>query len=406
MRVLLLNQVFHPDVAATAQMAHDLARRLVAAGHEVHVVASRSIYGQKGGQLQRRETVDGIHVHRVGVSLFGKGSMLARLIDFALFYVLAGAKVLTVPRPDVTVAFTTPPLVATLGWLVRTVRGGRYVYWLMDMYPDVLIAHGALRPGSLTHRLLEAVSRWCLRKADRVVVLGRDMRELVESKGVPASRVEHISVWADETGVVPTEARGTAYRKAWGLGESLVVMYSGNLGLAHDQATLLGAMGQLQHEHVRWVFVGGGKTMDALRERVEAEGWTHVQFQPYQPRERLGELLGTADVHLITQATAMRGLIVPSKLYGIMAASRPAAFVGPGDAEVARVLHECDGGRVIAVGDADALAAFVREMAAEPDVREAMGRRARAAFDEHYSARVCCGQWVTLLESLVVSPRV
>jgi colanic acid biosynthesis glycosyl transferase WcaI len=401
MRVLLLNQVFHPDVAATAQMAHDLARHLTAAGHEVQVVASRSIYGRRGGHLPRRECVDGANVYRVGVSLFGKGSMLTRLFDFAMFYLLATVRVFTIPRPDVVIAFTTPPLIALTGWLLRAVRGTRYVYWLMDVYPDVLAASGATRERSVLHRLLEAVSRWCLRRADRVVVLGRDMRELVLSKGVPADRVTHISVWADESQIAPMPAGASEYRAAWAGPATCVVMYSGNFGLAHDVDTIAGVIERLAgREDVLFVFVGSGKQMEALRSRATGAGWRHVRFEPYQPREKLGDLLAAADVHLISQARAMRGLIVPSKLYGIMAAGRPAVFVGPDDAEVARVLTEHDAGRVVGVGEVDSLVQTLMTLADDAPLREAIGSRARHAFEQHYSRGILCQQWLTLLQRL------
>ncbi len=405
MRILLLNQVFYPDVAATAQMAHDLARHLTAAGHEVVVVASRSIYGQRGGTLPKREQIDGAQVYRVGVSLFGKGSILTRLIDFGLFYLLAVVRVFTIRRPDVVIAFTTPPLIALVGWLLQRLRGTRYVYWLMDVYPDVLVAYGVMREGSLLHRVLEAISRWCLRRADRVVVLGRDMRELVIGKGVPTERVEHISVWADQTQISPIDPGASRYRSQWASPGACVVMYSGNFGLAHDVDTIAAAIERLAgRDDVQFVFVGSGKQMDALRQRATAAGWRHVRFEPYQPREVLGELLGAADIHLISQAQTMRGLIVPSKLYGIMAAGRPAIFVGPPDAEVARVLAEHDAGRIIPIGHVEQLVSTIETLASAPQLRFDLGHRARVGFELAYSRHILCRRWETLLDHIVAKP--
>ncbi len=401
MRILLLNQVFHPDVAATAQMAHDLARHLTAAGHDVVVVASRSLYGQRGGKLPRKEQIDGAQVYRVGVSLFGKGSILTRLIDFALFYLLATVKVLTIRRPDVVIAFTTPPLIALVGWLLQRLRGTRYVYWLMDVYPDVLVAYGVMRERSLLHRVLERVSRWCLLRADRVVVLGRDMRDLVIAKGVSAGRVEHISVWADQAQIAPIDAAASSYRRAWAPPQACLVMYSGNFGLAHDVDTIAGAIDRLAgRDDVQFVFVGSGKRMDELRHRSTAAGRRHVRFEPYQPRQSLGQLLGAADIHLISQAQAMRGLIVPSKLYGIMAAARPTLFVGPADAEVARVLADYDCGRVVAVGQIDPLVEQIEHLARDPELRAALGARARAALEQAYRRDLLCREWEAMLARL------
>ncbi|MFM7260870.1 MAG: glycosyltransferase, partial [bacterium] len=134
MRVLLINQTFYPDIAATAQHAHDLARYLVSQGHEVTAIASRSIYGKKGAVLPREEMVDGIRIVRVGKSVFGKSSIAARMVDFGLFYAAALWRSFNMRRQDVVICFTTPPFVALIGWLLRLVRGTRYIYWVMDLY--------------------------------------------------------------------------------------------------------------------------------------------------------------------------------------------------------------------------------------------------------------------------------
>ena len=258
MRVLLLNQVFYPDIAATAQHAHDLARDLVAHGHEVQVIASRSIYGERGAPLARREDLGGIEVHRVGRSLFGKASVAARLLDFGLFYVAATVKALTIRRPDVVICFTTPPFIALVGWLLRVLRGARFVYWVMDLYPDVPVGCGVMRQGSLACRFFESLNRFCLARADRVVVLGRCMMERVLSKGIDPGHVRFIGVWCDSEAVQPIPKEENPYRLRWNLQDKFVVMYSGNFGLAHDVATMCEAAAALaDDQRIAFLFVGG-----------------------------------------------------------------------------------------------------------------------------------------------------
>ena len=158
MRVLMINQVFYPDVAATAQHAHDLSRSLVASGHEVSIIASRALYGQKGAALPAYEEIDGIRVHRVGRSFFGKASILARLFDFGYFYLAATVKVLALRKHDVSICFTTPPFISLLGWFLRCVKGTKMVYWVMDLYPDVPVACGVMKEGSLVTRFFESIN--------------------------------------------------------------------------------------------------------------------------------------------------------------------------------------------------------------------------------------------------------
>ncbi|MHC4996025.1 MAG: glycosyltransferase family 4 protein [Planctomycetota bacterium] len=402
MRVILLNQAFYPDHAATAQHAHDLARHLVARGHDVAVVASRSIYGSKGAALPKREVVDGIEVHRVGKSLFGKSTILARMIDFLLFYLLATVKVMTVKRPDVIVPFSTPPFIALVGWALKVVKRCKTVYWVMELYPDVPIAFGLMKADGLGARVLERTHRFCLRRADRAVALGRCMRDHLVGKGISPEKVALIPPWADIDELEPLPRDENPLRVAWGLDDKLVVMYSGNLGLAHDIDTMRGAMVALNdRDDIRFVFVGGGKLMTQLQGDCEEHKLANVIFKPYQPRESIRASLSLADIHLISQAESMTGLLVPSKLYGIMAAGRASVFIGDARAEVGRVLLDNDAGKVIEVGDVDGLVQTLTGLADDPDACRRMGDAARRAMADRYDRRHACEAWERLLTECV-----
>jgi len=402
MRVLLLNQVFYPDVAATAQHAHDLARHLVDSGHEVTAIASRSIYGESGASLPARETVDGIEIRRVGRSLFGKSTIAARLVDFLLFYVLAVVECIRVRRPEVVVCFTTPPFITLVGWLMRRVRGTRWVYWVMDLYPDVPVALEVMRPRAPLTRVLESIHRFCLRRADAVVVLGRCMLDRVRAKDVDRGQLHRIGVWSDEQEVKPLARSENPYRAEWLLGDRFVVMYSGNFGLAHDVRTMCEAARRLAgDDRIRFVFVGGGKRKSEVEAFVGRHGLANCVLAPYQPRERLHASLSCADVHLVSIREGLEGLIVPCKLFGIMAAERPAIFIGDESSELARVLTEHACGFAIREGDVDGLVERILALVADADARRSMGERARAALSEAYARRRACEQWEALLRAVV-----
>lgn len=402
MRVLLLNQVFYPDVAATAQHAHDLAKHLVEHGHEVHAIASRSIYGERGGKLAKYEVVDGVHVHRVGQSLFGKSSISARLLDFGLFYVQAGWKALRVPRPDVTVCFTTPPFIALVGVVLRWLRGSRFVYWVMDLYPDIAVVCGVLGPRSPATRVFERLNRFALRQADRAVVLGRCMQERVREKGVDRGHVVHIGVWSGQVEMEMPAREANPYREEWGLGDRFVVMYSGNFGLAHDVATFLEAAMRLKDDDgIRFVFAGGGKKKAEVEAFVAEHGLDNCVLAEYQPRAKLHESLGVADVHLASMVPGSEGVVVPCKLFGIMAAGKPTLFIGRASSELGRVLHEHGAGEIVEPGDAAGLVSRIRGLAADRSAVEKMAERARVALREAYGRESACASWRVLLEETV-----
>jgi len=404
MRVVLLNQPFYPDVVATAQMGKDLADELIARGHEVHAIASRSIYGHRGATLPKSETIDGILIHRVGASLFGRRGLAARAMDFLLFYVLATLRLLTLPRPDVIVAFTTPPMIALAAHLTRRIRGSRVVYWVMDLYPDVPVAVGMWSAGAPHVRLFEWINRRLLRRSDAVVVLGRCMRTRVLDKGVDPALVRLIPVWpVDAAGIEPVEPGANRVRAEWGIAnDTVVVMYSGNLGLAHEAGTICRAMERLKDDpRIRFEFIGGGNRRAEVEAFIHKRGLANARYHDYQPVDRLSESLGAGDVHLISVRQGLEGLIVPSKLYGIMAAARPILYIGSPESEVALMVRESGCGALIGEGDDEELARQIRRLADDPNTRRAMGVRGREALVGKYDPASSCRAWAELLESLL-----
>jgi glycosyltransferase involved in cell wall biosynthesis len=194
------------------------------------------------------------------------------------------------------------------------------------------------------------------------------------------------------------------FRTEWDIGDRIVIQYSGNCGIGHDVTSVCDAMLALRDDDsVRWVFVGGGVTRPVVEDHIARHGIKNVIMRPYQPRSRLGELIALGDVHLVLVADGFSGLLLPSKFYGVMAAARPAIYVGPPDSEVARVIREVDCGYVVANRDGAALVAAIRELQRNPIEALTMGLRGREALERKYSMQRSCEQWRACLHSIVGS---
>jgi len=403
LKVLLLNQFFHPDLAATAQLATDLAEDLAAAGDEVTAVASRGTY-LGGGRLPRRASHRGVEIVRVAATSLGKRSLLHRALDYGTFYASAALALARLPRHDAVVAMTTPPLIAAAGLLARALKGTRLVYWVQDLYPDVAVAFGALGARSVATRFMEATSRAVLRRADRVVALGEAMRARCIAAGAAPGRTVVLPNWSDPGAVRPVPHGENPLRSALAGDAAFLVMYSGNIGRGHDVETLLGAARALRSRRdVAFAFVGDG----ARRADVEraASELPNVRLAPYQPRERLAESLSAADVHLVSLAPELEGLVEPSKFYGVLAAGRPAVFVGPARSEVACTIAREGCGRVVSNGDVDGLVAALAGLAGDPAARDAMGIRAREALVGRYARQIATGRFRSVLAEACEAPR-
>lgn len=398
MKVLILNQFFHPDLSATAQIATDLAEDLASMGMDVTALASRGSY-VGGKALPARDRHRNVAIVRAAATSFGKRSLFQRAVDYLSFYATASVALARLPRHDVVIALTTPPLIAATGLLVQATKRSRLLYWVQDLYPEVAVALGALRPNAPIARVMGAASRTVMRRADGVVALGDAMRERCIASGAAPERTVVIPNWSDGQAVRPVPHAENPLRAKLARDAKTVVMYSGNMGRGHDIATLLDAARRLRNRRdIAFVYIGDG----AKRAEVEAAAreLPNVRLAPYQRRDQLSCSLSAGDLHLIALSPELEGLIEPSKLYGIMAVGRPSLFVGPGRSEVAATIARESCGRVFANGDGAGLAAAIAELATDDTQREAMGERARHALVARYSRRVATARFRALLESL------
>ena len=340
MKILLLNQTFYPDVAATAQHLTDLALALTRAGHHVTVLTSRTAYDDPQNRFPGRETWQDIRIIRIGATSFGKSSKCQRAIDFASFLAACAIRLAFLPRFDAVVALTSPPLISVLGALLARWRKARFIYWVMDFNPDEAIAAGWLQPGSLAARVLDRLSRFSLSHAHRVIALDRFMADRIAAKGVPRARIATIPPWAHDDTVRFDPAARERFRHAHGMDGKFVVMYSGNHSPCHPLDTLLEAASRLTSDPaILFCFVGGGSEYRKIRDACVAGRLPNVLCLPYQPLAELAGSLSAADLHVVVMGDPFVGLVHPCKIYNILNVASPVLYLGPRPSHLTEILE-------------------------------------------------------------------
>ncbi len=399
-----MNRYFHPDQSATSQVLTDLVRELTARGFAVQIICSRQLYDDPGVRLPRREPAFGARIHRVATTHFGRSRLLGRTFDYATFYLSAAAALLGLLRQgDVLVVKTDPPLMSLLAAPLAAIKRVSLVNWQQDVFPEIATHLGANPLPRWLDRLLRRLRNASLRASRMNVVIGSRMRDYFVAAGIPRSKLRVIENWADADAIKPKLPDASALRTRLGLGDRFVACYSGNLGRAHEFDTLLAAAQTLKSDPTFvFLIIGGGVKMEALKRAVANLALDNFRFLPYQPRESLEDSLAAADVHLVSLLPVLEGLIVPSKLYGILAAGRPLIFIGDSDGDVARVIGEGGCGITVPVGGAGALVDVLRQMRTMPQIRAGMGTRARQLLCERYTLRDAVERWIALLSGLQI----
>jgi glycosyltransferase involved in cell wall biosynthesis len=402
-RLIFINRFFFPDHSATSQILSDLAFHLAGAARDVHVVTSRQIYDDPKASLPADETIQGVHVHRVHSTQFGRSGLLGRSIDYFSFYrsvwrCLRGIA----QQDDIVIVKTDPPLMSIVAMAAVRRSRARLVNWLQDIYPELAVELGVPFIRGPVASALAAARNRSLRLAEATVAVGDLMGQKVVALGASAARVHVIPNWCDDEAIKPLAGTRNPLREAWDLQDKFVVGYSGNLGRAHDFATVLASAERLRDDRrIVFLMIGGGRRFDDLARAVNERGFdASFRFVAYQERAMLAYSLGVPDVHWLSLNPSLEGLIVPSKFYGIAAAGKPIIVIGAGDGELARLVRKHDCGVVIAPGDGVALAATVSRLANNPEAVAELGVQARRMLEMNFTRQQAFERWRRLLDAL------
>ncbi len=407
MRVCIVNEFFHPDdTGGTGTVLSDLARTLRRdyGDVEIDVVTSDKKYRDWDTRLPAFTDWDGVRIFRLDTPNPGGRSTGSRLAVNVLFGARALGRLLRLGRYDLLLVGTAPPTVALFAGLYKKLTGTPFLYVVYDLEPDRAVTMKVLSPRSPVARALRSLQKRWLHAADRVIVLGRCMRDhVMEAYALRPEQVEAIAIGSDDEAIRPLD-RQTRFRARHGL-EGFVVGYTGNFGRYHDFDTLLDAARALRDQgaDVTFVLVGGGAQQSHIARRIADEGLCNVRLFPFVAQEDYADLLASADALFVTLEPGMEGLCVPSKFYSILAAGRPAVAMVSPVSEVSRVIAEAGCGVRLDAGDVKGLVAAILHLARHTQEAQAMGARARVALEQRYSNRRVAQQYHRVMRA-VVSP--
>lgn len=368
--VIFLNRVYPPGQGATGRLLRDLARAFADEGWHVTVVTT--------GPHTVRERDGTIRVLRLGAPQRPTG-----LLGYGWIWLRMMVAALQLPQANLVVTLSDPPMLVLLGQMLKTFKKARHIHWCHDLYPDLLPVLGYKIPAFVLGALKKR-ARKAMAGADKVIVIGRCMAKYLtyNARGQhPSIDARHITVipnWPDselcnlvsgDSSAKPMHAHMEVdvegfrqHEEQIKAGPRFRVLYAGNIGLAHPVQTILDAATILhdQHPEIEFVFVGSGKRYEALAMERVKRGLDNIRLMPYQPANKLREIMESGDIHLITMKEEAAGMLVPSKLYAALAVQRPSIFIGPAQCETAKVITDFRAGTIVAQGDAETLAAHIR----------------------------------------------
>jgi len=407
-KVLMLCQLFYPELISTGQTLTELAESLSDLGTDVQVCCGAPTIIKKGKKTPKDYDYKGINIHRVWGTTLPKLSTIGKLVNQVTFAVSAFFFLLfrKIDRPVLVV--TNPPFLGAICVVLKRIKRLRFIYLVFDVYPDTAINLGMLSRDGWIAKAWECLNRSIMRSCDAFIVIGRCMASVIRNKmpdkekEITRQKEHVIHVWADNRNIQPSKVdKPNPFVKKWNLNGKFVLGYSGNMGRFHDIETIAEAAKKMKEDgHFRFLFVGEGFKKKWLIQHIKENGLTNCVVDTYVPREDLPMVLNSFDLGLVSLSPGQEGLSVPSKTFGLLSAGIPVVAIMNQDSEIARVINEESCGVVVPPGEPDKLVEAISSLRKDQERLAIMSNNARHAVDSKYSLEKAARDYYRLISEL------
>ncbi len=409
--LLIYAHYYYPDLASTGQILTDLAEGISEEFNTTVICTVPSYTGfiEKRYKTHRyyKENINGVNVIRVRVPEFDKTNSLSRIVNIVAYFIAAiRATIRTGPQDYIYTISQPPVLGGLLGVIGKRIKKCKLLYNIQDFNPEQVMAVDFTR-NRFVLKLMMMLDNYSCKKADEVVIVGRDMIDTLKTRF--QSHMPHYSYinnWINEKEIVPLNKMSEGvirFKKEYGLIDKFVFMYSGNIGLYYDLLELQKIISKFDDKQdVRFALVGQGTVLDQMKAYCKENNLTNMIFIPYQNKEDLVYSLNSADVHLVVNAKGIKGVSVPSKIYGVMAAGKPVLGILEKGSEARMILEESNCGIASEPGNYKAFEDSINYFLEKRGdvVLEDMGKNGRAYLEKNLTKESSIRKYADVLHRL------
>ena len=347
MKILVLSQVYWPDTASTAQHLHDLTKNLSKKGHSIDVISSIRQYENPNNKFQKFEIHNGINISRINNSGLGKENVFFRLIDFLSFNILISFRLLMLifSKYDCVIGMTSPPLLSYIGVLYAKLTKSKFVYWTMDLQPELSIVAKYIKKNSFLANILQKRGDYIFKNSKLIIALDKYMkRHILKRVKNIKGRIKVIPVWPVIDEIYEDHRLKNPFRISNNFEDKIVVMYSGNHSVMHPLNTLLSCAKELKDDNrLLFVHIGGGVRIKEVKKFKDKNNLKNIIILPYQPREKIHLSLGSSDIQVVSLGNGCVGYTHPNKIYGAMYIGKPILYLGPQNSHITDILNKIEG---------------------------------------------------------------
>jgi glycosyltransferase involved in cell wall biosynthesis len=398
-KIVLVSQVFYPDPCATSSLLTELILNLQNSHNKVAVICGFP-NGVEDRIVDRYENFNGIDIYRCGIKINSKAGLWQRIISYAFYLIHATCNLIFLKEKDIMIGVTNPPFISILLLIASVMTGCKYYFILHDVYPEGLVAVGKLKETSFITKIWRELNRYSYQRAIELVVLGRDMKDLlIQNYGLAPEKIAYIPNWSITPTNTFTPFEKNDLARKLNIQAKFVIQYSGNMGLWHDMDTFVRAAAQLKtNPDIQFLFIGNGIRQHKAHQLAQELELTNIIWMDFVPKEQLSTSLTCAHVALISLNAGLEGIAVPCKLYGILGSGRAILAQVPAKSEVAYTITEEECGFVIPPGDVAGLVNRIKQLASDRNLTNKMGLRSFQAYKSKYTIETIAKQFKQMLE--------
>lgn len=386
-RLWVVSELYYPEETSTGYYLTRIAEGMTR-DFEVKVLCGQPTYSARGTIAPKSEIHKDVEIFRASGTRLDKNVIPFRLVNMLTLGLSVFVNALRRFRKgDRVLVVTTPPSMPFVVAFAALAKGAGYTLLIHDNYPEILVAARKTRPGSLLARALAFANRWVYKSAAKIIVVGRDMQELLERKtaglDIPIASIPN---WAELESVSPDSREENTLLRDLNLSDKLVFLYAGNMGHPNDLESIVECAAEFRDDPgIHFVFLGTGVKRKWLESYVASNRLDNVTVLDPRPRSEQNVFLNACDVALVSLVSNMVGVSMPSRTYNILAVGKPILAMTESGSELARVVEEEKVGWIVPPGEPKLLYEMIEKIRRQRGELAAMGEAARRAALEKYS---------------------
>ncbi len=399
MKVVLVSEFFYPYKTSTQKILTELAEDFVEYGLEVDVLTTKNAYREEKQKLETYEIYRGINIKRIFSTEANRDSKIGRLLNYMTFTTSVFFNLLFKKNYDKILFVSNPPLVPFIGYLIKNLRGKKYIYLVHDIYPDVAEKLGVIKKGNMISKVMNYMNKKIYTNAEKIIALGKDMKRVIVDKGVDEEKIEIVTNWADSRVNYEKEVDKNFYKK-YGLENKFNILYTGNISKVHAIDTIVEVAKILENEEeIMFTFVGDGNRKQALIELKEKEGLRNIQLENYMFGEEYNNLLNCANLFITTLKQGIEGLGVPSKTYTYMSVAKPLIVIMSENSEIGSMVNQYNLGKQFNGKDYNKIAEFILELKNSNELYNEISKNVRNKFLNEYERKKVTNKFYKVINS-------